>query len=402
MLKELKRKFILINMLLVGIVIVSIFTSVCLITYFSQENEINTLLEESLLARDVNVYIPDHLSEKTFKYAHVFTVRLNDTGEIIVSNTEDIDKEFVKSAVKQAWAKEESSGIIRSLDLSYMKTDTMAGTLISFVSRENLHARVKHSITVCGIAGMISLLLFFYISKHLADISMAPVERAWKQQKQFIADASHDLKTPLTVILANNEILSSHSDLPISSQMKWVESTDEEAKRMSQLVNQLLELAKSEDVKQELSFSDTNISELCDGAILQFEVVAFEKNVSIESNIAPSIIAKTHKETLSRVLEILFDNAIKYSPPNERITVNLYQTSQQIHFSIQNFGEVISEDDLPHIFERFYRTDKAREVGGHGLGLSIAQKLCEMISCKISVESDELLGTIFTVSMKNK
>lgn len=402
MLKGLKHKFILINMLLVGIVIISIFTSVCLITYFTQENYITTLLEESLLIKGENIKIPESLSDRTFKYAHVFTVCLNDSGEIIVSNTDDVDKDFVKSAISQAWSREEDSGIIRSLNLSYMKEKTMSGTLISFVSRENLQERVRHAITITSIAGMISLLLFFYISKHLADISIAPVERAWKQQKQFIADASHDLKTPLTVILANNEIVSSHTDEPVSSQMKWLESTGEEAKRMSELVNHMLELAKSEDVKQELSFSDTDLSELVESSILQFEVVAFEKNVTIESNITPSIVAKTHRETLSRVLDILFDNAIKYSPPDERITVNLYQTSQQIRFSIQNFGEVISKEDLPHIFERFYRTDKAREVGGHGLGLSIAEKLCEMLSCKISVESDELLGTIFTVSMKSK
>ena len=400
MLKKLKHKFILINMLLVGIVIVSIFSSICVITYITEENEINDLLEESLLSRGNNPYLPNDMNKKNIPYAYVFTVYLNDNGEIKVSNAEDINEDFIESAVRIAYSSNNSRGNIPILNLSYMRAQTMSGTVISFVSRENLQMKVRHSIIVSSVAGIISLLLFFYISKHLSELAIQPIEKAWEQQKQFLADASHDLKTPLTVILANNNILSSHKDESVASQMKWIESTGEEAGRMSELVNKMLELAKSENMKQELVFSDTDLSELAESSILQFEVIAFEKNVQIESSIAPSVIAKTHGATFSKILEILFDNAIKYSPKNEKITVSLVQSSQQVKFKITNRGEAIKKEDLPHIFERFYRTDKAREVGGHGLGLSIAKKLSDMIDCKISVESDTENGTTFSLLMK--
>lgn len=400
MLKKLKHKFILINMLLVGIVIVSIFSSICVITYITEENEINDLLEESLLSRGNNPYLPTDMDKKNIPYAYVFTVYLNDNGEIKVSNAEDINEDFIESAVRIAYSSNNSRGNIPILNLSYMRAQTMSGTVISFVSRENLQMKVRHSIIVSSVAGIISLLLFFYISKHLSELAIQPIEKAWEQQKQFLADASHDLKTPLTVILANNNILSSHKDESVASQMKWIESTGEEAGRMSELVNKMLELAKSENMKQELVFSDTDLSELAESSILQFEVIAFEKNVQIESSIAPSVIAKTHGATFSKILEILFDNAIKYSPKNEKITVSLVQSSQQVKFKITNRGEAIKKEDLPHIFERFYRTDKAREVGGHGLGLSIAKKLSDMIDCKISVESDTENGTTFSLLMK--
>lgn len=400
MLKKLKHKFILINMLLVGIVIVSIFSSICVITYITEENEINDLLEESLLSRGNNPYLPTDMDKKNIPYAYVFTVYLNDNGEIKVSNAEDINEDFIESAVRIAYSSNNSRGNIPILNLSYMRAQTMSGTVISFVSRENLQMKVRHSIIVSSVAGIISLLLFFYISKHLSELAIQPIEKAWEQQKQFLADASHDLKTPLTVILANNNILSSHKDESVASQMKWIESTGEEAGRMSELVNKMLELAKSENMKQELVFSDTDLSELTESSILQFEVIAFEKNVQIESSIAPSVIAKTHGATFSKILEILFDNAIKYSPKNEKITVSLAQSSQQVKFKITNRSEAIKKEDLPHIFERFYRTDKAREVGGHGLGLSIAKKLSDMIDCKISVESDTENGTTFSLVIK--
>ena len=400
MLKKLKHKFILINMILVGIVIFSIFSSICVITYVSEESEINDLLEESLLFRGDNPYLPDNLDEKNIPYAYVFTVWVNSNGEIILNNAEDINEHFVKRAAQIASSSNEQKGKIITMNLSYMKDETMSGTVISFVSRENLQAKVRHSIITSSIASFISLLMFFYISKRLAEFALEPIEKAWEQQKQFLADASHDLKTPLTVILANNNILSSHKEETVASQMKWIESSTEEAGRMSELVNKMLELAKSENMKQELVLSETDLSELVESSMLQFEVIAFEKNVLIDSNIAPSVIAKTHGETFSKILEILFDNAIKYSPENEKISVSLSQSSQHIKFSITNKGEIIKKEDIPHIFERFYRTDKARKVGGHGLGLSIAKKLADMINCKISVESDAENGTTFSLVMK--
>ena len=231
-------------------------------------------------------------------------------------------------------------------------------------------------------------------------MAIAPIEKAWEQQKQFLADASHDLKTPLTVILANNNIITSHPNESVESQMKWIESTSEEASRMTELVNKMLELAKGEETKEELRIGEVDLSELVENSILQFEVVAFEKNVTIESGIQPNMIARTHPSTFSKVLEILFDNAIKYSEENSKISIALYQSGKKIYFTINNKGEYISQEDLPHIFERFYRTNKERNIDGHGLGLSIAKKKCDMMGCKLTVESNEYDGTTFTITLK--
>ena len=404
MLKKLKLKFILNNMLLVGIVIVAIFMSLCLLVYVTEENKISDTLNDNLMHVKSDLPHLPHDPEKPddLVYDHAFTLFVDSEGNVLSQTDTEFSESTIKRIVQIALNYDYSRGNILPLHLSFAKEETKNGILIAFVSREHLNARMRESIGQSALTGFVSLLLFLYISKRLADIAIAPVEKAWEQQKQFLADASHDLKTPLTVILANNNILAAHKDQTVETQMQWIESTNEEAGRMSDLVNKMLELAKSEASKEELKMGDVDLSETVEHSILQFEVVAFEKNLTIESGIQPNIIVKTHRPTFSKVLEILFDNAIKYSNENGKISVALYQSSKKVYFTINNKGEHIKPDELPHVFERFYRTNKEREVGGHGLGLSLAKKKCDMIGAKISVESNEEDGTTFTIILKGK
>ena len=404
MLKKLKVKFILNNMLLIGIVMLLVVASLSLLIYVTEENKITDVLEEN--TRIALSHIPElgsNPKESDGKvYDYSFTVFLNHNLNIVAHTETELDSNVVNQAISITLNSEFDRGNLDFLHLSYLKTPIKDGLLITFVSREHLEERIRESVGQVISICIVSLLLFLYISNRLADIAIAPVEDAWNQQKQFLADASHDLKTPLTVILANTNIISSHKEETIESQMKWIESTSEEANRMSDLVNKMLELAKNESSQEELKMSEVNLSETVENSILQFEVVAFERNISIESGIQPNIIVKTHAPTFSKILEILFDNAIKYSDENGMISIALYQSSKKIFFSINNKGEYIKPDELPHVFERFYRTNKEREVGGHGLGLSIAKKKCDILGAKITVDSNEQNGTTFTIIMKNK
>lgn len=391
-------------MLLVGIVIVTVFSALCLLIYITEENKLSITLEDHLNIVQGDIpSLPSTLKEPdNFVYDISLVVLIDKEGQIIASTKSDINEAVLKRAIFVAHNIDRNRGNILPLNISFMKTNAPHGTLIAFVSREHLNERVRESVCQSAVAVMVSLLLFLYISKRLADMAIAPVEKAWNQQKQFLADASHDLKTPLTVILANNNIVASHKNETVESQMKWIESTSEEAGRMRNLINNMLELAKGEAAKEELKIGEIDLSEAVENSILQFEVVAFEKNIAIESGIQPNIIVKTHRATFSKILEILFDNAIKYSKEGGKISVALYQSSKKVYFTINNQGDYIKPDELPHVFERFYRTNKEREVGGHGLGLSIAKKKCDMIGAKISVESNEEDGTTFTITLKAK
>lgn len=404
MIKKLKRKFIINNMLLVGIVVITVFSALCLLIYAMEENKLTIALNDNIniVQGELPIFPNSPSQPNDLVYDTSFVVLVDNNGKIVANTENNISDSTIAKIVNLAQSSERERGNIIPLNLSFLKKNIKQGTLISVVSREHLNERVKESFIQSSIAIIVSLLLFLYISKRLADIAIAPVEEAWNQQKQFLADASHDLKTPLTVILANNNIIASHKQETVESQMKWIESTSEEAGRMSDLINKMLELAKGEAAKEELKLGEIDISETVENSILQFEVVAFEKGITIDSNIQTNIIVKTHRPTFSKILEILFDNAIKYSNENSVIKVNLYQSSKKVYFTINNKGEYIKPEELPHIFERFYRTNKEREVGGHGLGLSLAKKKCDMIGAKISAESNVIDGTTFTIVLKSK
>lgn len=404
MIKKLKLNFIVNTMILVSIAISMILSAICLLTYIAEETEISKVL-------DFNIrYADSHLSDlsqaqQSFEgriYDVSFTVLVDSEGNVISGTQTSVSDNVISDVIYHAMHAENTRGNITRHKLSFTRMKVDEGTLISFVSREHLTKAVKESVLRSITSFIVGFLIFLYISKRLADLAIAPVEKAWEQQRQFLADASHDLKTPITVILANNNIISSHQDKTVQSQMKWIESTSEEAGRMSDLINKMLELAKGEEAKEELKIGEIDLSEVVENSILQFEVVAFEKNLTIESGVQPNMIVRAHRPTVSKVLEILFDNAIKYSDENGKISVALYKSSKKIYFTINNKGEYIKPDELPHVFERFYRTNKEREVGGHGLGLSIAKKKCDMIGCKLSVESTKEEGTTFTITFKSK
>lgn len=402
MLKKLKIRLILNNILILSIVFVLLFSAFTVLIYIGEENKITNRLEDNLALVDKNsTHLPNILHNSgDIIYNTSFVVLIKDDGSVISSTSHKLSPKEIDTAIHSAMHHDQKRGNIGALHLSFLKENVSGGTMISFVSREHLQQRMKENFFQSALAMIVSLIVFLYISKKLADIAIAPVEKAWNQQKQFLADASHDLKTPLTVILANSNIVLSHQDQSVESQMKWLESTREEAGRMSDLINKMLELAKSEETKDELKIGEVDLSELVENSILQFEVVAFEKNISIESGVQPNIIVRTHPQTFSKILEILFDNAIKYSEPNGKISIALYQSSKKVYFSINNRGEHIKKEELPHVFERFYRTNKERKTGGHGLGLSIAKKKCDMMGCKLTVESNEEDGTTFTIKLR--
>lgn len=402
MLKKLKFRLILHNMLVLMLVFTLLYAGFSVFVYIREETKITNALKDNMHMVEANFSIPfDPMSNtENGMYDISFSVLVAADGSIVGLTDDQLDKEFVEKATSFALNSKTDRGNFGKLKISFLRKETSKGILIAFLSREHLNERVKENLLQGALISFIFLLVCWGISIRFAKMALAPVEKAWEQQKQFLADASHDLKTPLTVILANNNIIASHQDQTVESQMKWIESTAEEAGRMSDLVNKMLELAKSEATKDELKIGEVDLSEVVENSILQFEVVAFEKNLTIESGIQPNMIVRTHIPTFSKVLEILFDNAIKYSEENGKINIALYQSGKKIYVTINNRGEIIPEKEIPHIFERFYRTNKERNIKGHGLGLSIAKRKCDMLGHKLSVESNEDDGTTFTITLK--
>ena len=236
---------------------------------------------------------------------------------------------------------------------------------------------------------------FFVISLLLAKWVTKPVEKTWNEQKQFIADASHELKMPLTVIMTNAEMLNDKS-YQGSNRKDLAKNILSTSKRMRGLVESLLELARLDNNKAQISLADIDLSKLINDSILPFEPLFFESGMQLESDIDNGITALGDKNKLRQVINILLDNALKYSDPAGKVTVKLKRKSSEALLSVSGSGDSLSKEECENIFKRFYRADQSRNDGqSYGLGLSIADSIIKEHGGKIWAQSEGGVNTFF-------
>ena len=214
--------------------------------------------------------------------------------------------------------------------------------------------------------------LFIFITNKLTSWIIRPVEESFEKQRQFIADASHELKTPLTVILANTEALEKDRN-----ENKWFNNIKNEIERMNNLIINLLDLAKLENNNSNNNYFNNNLSKLVEMEILTFESLIYEKNLILDYNISPNIMFNCDKDQIKQLVAILLDNAIKHSYDRSPIIINLYIEKKDIILEVKNKGNELSKEDEEKIFERFYRVDESRnrDSNRYGLGLAIAKNI---------------------------
>ena len=225
-------------------------------------------------------------------------------------------------------------------------------------------------------------ILIIYVSNILTKWLTKPVIESFSKQKQFIVDASHELKTPLAIITASAESLELEP-----TEKKWLDNIKSESERMNKLVTDLLDLAKSENMEIKEKYNINNLSKIIEKTSLTFESLIYENKLEIEDNIDKDIMFSCNPDKIRELLGILLDNAIKHSTKNSKITVNLYKDKNNIILEIKNKGKEITKEDQEKIFDRFYRVDESRNRSDnrYGLGLSIAKNIVTSHNGKISV-----------------
>ena len=406
MLNKLRWKFVLVNMLLVTLVLTIVFAAVLASSYHRLEMDSTQAMERVMRSgdtdfpkREIGGGKPPNEKEPRKMMTAAFYVELNGDNSVKEIFGEEVtvtDESALETIVSNALAQEKSSGIIRGENLRFL----VQGSRIAFADRTNEIESLTSLLETSALVGFFGLLAFFVISLFLARWALRPIEKAWKQQRQFVADASHELKTPLTVILANMGIVLSHREETVQSQIKWLEYTQAEASRMKELVGSLLFLAQADDMQEALTLSEVNFSDVVWSSVLPFESVAFEQNKTLTSEIAENIVIQGDEDRLRRLTAILLDNAVKYSDEGGTITLRLQTAQDKAVLTVHNTGAQIPAGQLSHIFERFYRVDssRTRAQGGYGLGLSIAQSIVEAHHGKIGVQSGSQ-GTAFTVAL---
>lgn len=441
MLKQLRIKFVAIVMASVAVVLAVVFSGICVSEYQRTLGEVNDALSISIDQAEFGMNGgPGQLSSESSSsmafpadggwnsgeaqgrrdfgreqngpriggrngeprtLVPVAVYSIDGSGSLtIVSGyaTAIIDDAVVESVTQAVASAGDGKGRLVEYGLLYEKRTLANITYVAFADSANTASWQSLAGTLV-VAGLVVLAVFFVIALLLSKWALRPVEEAWNAQRQFVADASHELKTPLTVILANTSILLKHPDQSIANQSQWIESTQVEAESMQGLVNEMLELAQVES-RADVHHEQFDFSDMVDGVTLQFESIAFERGCRFEESVASGISVNGDAQRLQKMTSTLVENALKYVDEGGLVEVKLASDGQVATLAISNTGSTISTEDLPHIFDRFYRTDKARTsgAGGFGLGLAIAREIAREHDGDIVCASDSA-GTTFTVTI---
>ena len=291
-------------------------------------------------------------------------------------------------------------GTIGSYGLRYMRQDYGLYQRIAFVDMSMEQATLQELMGSYLQIGLAALILLLGVSILLARWATRPVARAWRQQRQFLSDASHELKTPLTVILSNAELLEAAPMDPRPA--RWADNIHSEAKRMKSLVEEMLTLARADNAVPTAVMAEVSLSDLATDCALAFEPVAFEAGKPLESDIAPDVTVTGDGDKLRQLIGVLLDNAIKYGQAGGTITLSLRRTDRQARLTVSNPGEPIPPEQLSRLFERFYRAAASRgEQSGFGLGLPIAAAIASEHKGTLKAESDQVSTRfLFTMPLK--
>ncbi len=246
-----------------------------------------------------------------------------------------------------------------------------------------------------GVVGILTLITLSYV---FTGKALKPVKETWKKQKEFIADASHELRTPLTVIQTNLDVMMTDSEGTIEENSMWLDNAYSETKVMANMIDQLLTLAKIDANENSLDLMELSLSEVVENVCDNMEIMAKNKNIELLTDIKEDVIIRGDYDKIRRLVVILVDNAIKYTQEGS-VSVKVYFDRRFKVLSVSDTGIGICEEDKERIFDRFYRSDKARnrKFGGTGLGLSIAKWIVESHRASIDVESKIGEGSTFTV-----
>lgn len=252
-------------------------------------------------------------------------------------------------------------------------------------------------ILITGVATSIIVASFIFI---FTNKNLAPIEDAFHKQEELVANASHELKTPLTIINTDLAILNGSAEDFTDEQKKWLASIGTQATRMNDMVNEMLLLARFEAVREK-NFDKVDLTDIVESVVLETEVLAFERDIEMESDVARDVFVTARQADVEKLVYSLMENAMKYTGEKGKITVTLKAERRKAVLKIRNTGEGIPREVLPKIFTRFYRVDEAHtESGSFGLGLAIAKAIVDSNNGTIGVDSEQGQYTEFIVTLR--
>lgn len=396
MIRKLQIKFVAMCMAMVTAVLAVVFFSAFLsakqnIQLISTEVLQRVLRESSsgILSRpDIGLDLGDQVVQLPYFTVEVWEQGSGSYNAYVTGGTyADLeDTEELTAIITDCLSQNRSEGTIGDYNLRYLRQDNGLYQKLAFVDMSMEQATLQEMMGSYLQIGAAAMLLLLGVSILLSRWATRPVEKAWRQQRQFLSDASHELKTPLTVILSNAELLEGTALEPRPA--RWADNIHSEARQMKALVEEMLTLARADNMGPTAVLTEVSLSDVAADCALAFEPVAFESGKSLDYQLTEDVLVLGDRDKLRQLASILLDNAIKYGRDGTSVRMALRKTDRQAVLTVANEGDPIPAEQLSHLFERFYRADASRgEKSGFGLGLAIAKTIMDAHKGAIRAES---------------
>lgn len=426
MIRKLRIKFILLSMISLALLLAAIVSGMNVMSYSALVNEADSvlaLLKENKgdfpkkengarppddhafllpegqtdgFSPDLDKGLPPDMSPETPYESRFFSVLLDRDGNIVradVSRIAAVDLSSAESYAKRAAENERDSAFVGSFRYAKkIEGDLVRITFLDCGRRLDAFFSFLRSSVVMSFIG---LALVFFVIFFFAGRIIRPIAESYGKQKRFITDAGHELKTPLTVISANADLL----EMEVGKN-ECIDDIKQQTALLSSLTADLVMLARMEEPELPSLMVEFPLSEVVSDAAASFSNLAVAGNKVLNVDIEPMLSINGNADSVRKLTSILLDNAIKYSPPHSEISVTLERRVRSVRLTVQNVATVPpGEDDLPHIFDRFFRADPSRNstAGGHGIGLSVAKAIVQAHEGRICAFTGE--GGVFAVTV---
>lgn len=409
MIKQLQKRFILAAMLSLALVLAVIIGSGSFMNYYaiiSQADETLTTLAENrgTFTKDsIEAYLA---AKKAFlcgageappDISYYFTVFMTEDGQprsVNIKNIMKVDDETAVSYANSVWNTGKTKGFLDGY--RYLRADAQGqdGELLIFLDCEQKLLSFQNFLLTSLLTSLAGLLAVWVLLMILAKGIVRPISESYEKQKRFITDAGHELKTPLTIISADADVLEMQQ-----GNSEWLADIRVQTERLSRLTHDLIFLAKMEEGHRAVHVQVFSISEVAERSVQAFQSLAKVQQKEFSSRIQPGLTLRGDPSQIERLFSVLLDNALKYSQPKGKISVALQPHKHSIRLEVFNTTDFIEREQLPRLFDRFYRMDLSRssETGGHGIGLSIAKAVVLAHGGEITVASRDERSLTVTV-----
>lgn len=407
---QLRKRFIIIFVSVGGIFLLLAYGTIFAVNLMQTDTMIENRLDDALEKAPFPNADEDAIQSWLARNSCMIILRVEDgsgRGYYTFFNADDVSTEECDAIAEKVFTADDAD-LSFNLEGKYIRTHKLVavggeGETIEVYSVYNWtqdRSDLIESGVTTGIIYLFCLVLLYVFGQLVSRQMIAPVKQSYEQQKQLVADASHELKTPIAIIGANMYLIQSDKTATVEENSHWIDSINAQLARMSALITDMLELYRADSVSAGIK-AIANVSEMLDGILLSFEARCFEKSIELEQDISPGVEIDCYDKQIERLCTILMDNALKYTPEKARINVSLKADKRNAYLVFTNYGAGIEKEHIEKIFDRFYRVDNARTHNGNsfGLGLSLAKNIVMNHDGEIKCDSDGKTFTKFSVRL---